>query len=151
MSLIPGSVKYVTYPCVQADIRIPAQAKTRGNAIRRQKTNSPDVPGQAIGIFPNHLDGRVAILLIDPHSKQGGHALFLQKHHHLADGAVFFPSSPDTLEFAAGNTWYFEETFHVSLKDIQGLVAKMAHDFAGSLWAYAANKPRTKVFFQGGC
>ena len=81
--------------------------KVEGNLIRGLKSDSLDLPNDAVGIgFQNRL-GRISIFSNQTKAEGIGDAISLKKHHHLPHCFLFFPCFPDTFYPLLPNAFHF--------------------------------------------
>ena len=115
---IPAGGQHVSDPGHQAPAAVSIQADAQGDLVGREKADSIKIPGQPVRIVGDNGDGRITIGLVDPHGKKGADAVGLQKHHDIANGAVFDPGRLDAFQFFLGNTRNLGKPLDIAFKDL---------------------------------
>jgi len=122
-------------------IAVGGESHAHGHLVRGQKADPVEVVRQPIGVAPDGFDRSVPVELVDAHGKQGGYAVGLQKHHHVANGPVLRPCIAYGPELFFGYSGNFCQFTDVVFEDVQGVFFEVADDFLRGFGSYAANQP----------
>jgi hypothetical protein len=116
-----------------------------GELVGGLEPDPPHVGGQPIRLPADHLDGVVAVGLVDPHRQRGGDANALQEDHHLLDGLLLLPRGGDHLGALGAKTGHLDQPPRVLLDDLQGGRAEVVDDPLGHLGADPLDQSRAQV------
>ena len=127
--------------------RLRIDAETPAEVVGRLEADAPDVGGQAIRVAAHHVDGLIAIGLVDADGAGRADAVRLKKDHDGADGFVLLPAFADALNAARADALDFLEERRTFVDDGKGALAENFDDFVGQMRADAFDEPGTKVLF----
>ncbi len=126
-------------------------AEFHREGIGRLKADAPDVPGEPVGIFRNHLDRIGAIGLVDPHRARCADPIGMQEDHDFADGPLLGPTRGDAIGTLRTNAGNFPQPMRFCFDDVEHLVAEGPEEFAGINRTNATNHSGAEIFFDSVC
>ena len=119
--------------------------------IGRLKADAPDVAGEPIGIFRNHLDRIGAIRLVNPHRARCADPMGMQEDHDLADRPLFRPTRSNPIGALRSNAGNFPQAMRLCFDDVEHLGTEGLDEFAGISRTNATDHPGAEIFFNSLC
>src|SRR5439155_342056 len=128
-----------------ADQRGLLNAELGRDLIRGAEADATDVPGQAIGVFRDELDGLGAVGLVDAHRARGADAVAVQEQHDLADDLLLGPTANDALRPLRADPVDFAQAARLLLDDVEHGIAESAHELLRVDRPDAADHARAEI------
>jgi hypothetical protein len=120
-------------------------AQAAGELVGGLEPDPPHVGGQPIRLPADNLDGVVAVGLVDPHPKRGGHPHPLQEDHDLLDGLLLGPGGGDHGGALGAEPRDLDQPARPLLDHLQGGRAEVVHDPLGHPGPDPLDQPRAQV------
>ncbi len=133
--------------CLTALGRRSHDADVHGDGVGRLKADAEDVRREPVGIVANERHGAVAVAFEDLDGVRGLHAVRLQEHHDVFDGALLDPSLFDLVAPNASDPLHFEQPIGILVDDVQRFQAEVTDEPLGHHFADPANEARAEVAF----
>ena len=126
-------------------------AEFHREGIGRLKADAPDVAGEPVGIFRNHLDRIGAIRLVNPHRARCADPMGMQEDHDLADRPLFRPTRGNPIGTLRSNAGNFPQPMRLGFDDVEHLGTEGLDEFAGISRTNATDHPGAEIFFDSLC
>ena len=138
-------------PGPRPDHRRLFDAEFHCEGIRRLKADAPNVAGESVGIFRNHLDRIGAICLVNPHRARCADPMGMQEDHDLADRPLFRPTRSNPIGAFRSNAGNFPQPMRLGFDDVEYLGTEGLDEFAGISRTNATDHPGAEIFFNSLC
>ncbi len=113
--------------------------------LRIRKT--PNIVGEAVGIFPNDFNGIVPVGFVDAECPAGADAVRVQKNHDFADGFLFMPRAGDLGPSHLADPVHFLQAFRFLFDNIEHVAAEHVHESPGKMRANSFNETGAEIAF----
>jgi hypothetical protein len=134
-------------PGVDAARGVRSQPNPQGDLVRRPEADAGDVPRQAIGVDADHLDGVVAVGLVDADGAGGRYAMAVEEDHDAADGLLLVPRLLDAQTALGADAGDLLEPGGGLLDDVEDAGAEGGDELARIGWADAPDEAGGQVTF----
>ena len=140
-----GFLQHVADATLDADVGVVGDAQRRGELVRRQKADAPDVERQTIRVGAHLGDRGRAVALVDARGERGRDAVALQEHHHLAHLALRGPRLANRPRARGADAGDLADARGIAIQDLQRVDAEARDDTRRELGPDALDQARAQV------
>ena len=119
--------------------------KLFGDGIGGLEADAADVARQAVRVLGHHLDGVVAVGLVDPHRPSGADAVLMQEHHDLTNHLLLGPGIGDAPGPHRSDAGHLPQAFGFSLDRLEHAFAERPDQLLGINRADAADHAGAEI------
>ncbi len=145
MALVPRRAEGVQRARLEARGRVRRDADRLGDLVGRLEADAPDLARQPVGLLAHHPPAVIPEALVDAHGEGRGHAVALERRHHLADVALLLPGSGDAARAHRADARHLGQPLGRGVDHLEGRLAEGVDDAPGVDRADPLHQPAPQV------